>query len=295
MPPVRGSDHLPLMPIRIERHDSALGRWLLARWEPRRLAGLVDGLWYFEGCLTHLRERHFPTGRPDLIVHLGRVYGHVEGERVEPFPVACASGLLLGPDVIEAPPGWNAVLGIRLHSVGAFAVLGHSLEALTGITVDLEDLAGGEARRLIDRCSEAGTPEARLRAAAAWIEARARSGAAADHAVAWMARTIERHEGVVRIGELTERTGWSSTRLTETFRAQVGVTPKRFARIVRFRRALELVVGHEGPLSEVALDAGYYDQPHFNAEFREMSGFTPSAYRAAHRFPESPSLVEHAG
>lgn len=228
-------------------------------------------------------------------MHLGPVYAHVEADRIEPFPVACAAGLLLGPDVIEAPPGWSAVLGIRLHPVGAFAVLGHSLETLTGITVDLEDLVGGEARRLTDRCIEAGTPEERLRTAAAWIEAKARSGAAADDGVEWMARTIERRAGIVRIGELTERTGWSSTRLTETFRAQVGVTPKRFARIVRFRRALDLVVRHEGPLSEVALDAGYYDQPHFNAEFREMSGFTPSAYRAAHRFPESPSLVESPG
>lgn len=282
------------MSIRIERHDSSLGRWLIAHWEPPGLADLVDGLWYFEGSLTHLRERHFPTGRAELVVQLGPVYGHVEGDGVEPFPPACASGLLLGPDVIEAPSGWSAVLGIRLHPVGASVVLGHPLEALTGITVDLEDLAGAEARRLMDRCAEADTPERRLRTAAAWIEERARSAPAADAAVDWMARTIERRQGIVGIGDLTEQTGWSSTRLTETFRAHVGVTPKRFARIIRFRRALELVVSHEGPLSRVALEAGYYDQPHFNAEFREMSGFTPSGYRTAHRFPESPSLVEDA-
>jgi len=30
------------MPIRIERHDSPLGRWLLARWTPARLAGAVE-------------------------------------------------------------------------------------------------------------------------------------------------------------------------------------------------------------------------------------------------------------
>lgn len=283
------------MPIRIERHDSALGRWLIAHWEPPALADLIDGLWYFEGSLTHLRERHFPMGRAELVVQLGPAYGHVEDDGIEPFPPACVSGLLLGPDVIEAPPGWTSVLGIRLRPAGGFAVLGHPLEPLTGITVDLEDLAGGEARRLIDRCATAGTPEERLRAAAAWIEERARSGPAADAAVDWMARTIERREGDVGIGDLTEQTGWSSTRLTETFRAQVGVTPKRFARIMRFRRALDLVLAHEGPLSEVALEAGYYDQPHFNAEFRELSGFTPSGYRAAHRFPDSPSLVEDAG
>lgn len=281
------------MPIRIERHDSELGRWLLARWEPRRLAGLVEGLWYFEGSLTHLRERHFPTGRAEIIVHLGDLYRHVEGSGTEPFPLTCASGLLLGPDVIEAPPVWNAVVGIRLRPLGAFMVLGGPLEPLTGITVDLEDLVDGEARRLADRCANAPTPEARLRAAASWVEERARTGPPPDPAVAWMSGAIEARAGDVSIRALTERTGWSGTRMHEAFRAQVGVSPKRLARIHRFRRALGLVIDGAGLLSEVALESGYYDQSHFNGEFREMSGFTPSAYRAAHRFPESPSLAEH--
>lgn len=284
------------MTIRVERYDDpAFGRWLLARWEPRHLTDLVDGIWYFEGTLTHLRERHFPTGRAEVIVHLGPVYSHVEDDRTSPFPLTCASGLLVGPDLIEAPAGWSAVLGIRLHPLGAYTVLGHSLEALTGVTVDLEDLAGSEARRLVDVCGQASTPEGRVRAAAAWVGEQARSGPAYDPAVAWMAGAIERHAGVVSIGELIERTGWSVTRLTERFRDQVGVTPKRFARVLRFRHALELVIEGGARLSDIALRTGYYDQSHFNAEFREMSGFTPSGYRAARRFPESPSLAEHAG
>ena len=30
--------------IHVQRHDSALGRWLLARWPPPQLAGVVDHL-----------------------------------------------------------------------------------------------------------------------------------------------------------------------------------------------------------------------------------------------------------
>ena len=283
------------MPIRIQREDSALGRWLLARWEPRHLASAVEGLWYFEGTLTHLRERHFPTGRAEIVVHLGARYRHVvDGSRTEAFPLACAAGLLLGPDVIEAPPEPNAVLGIRLRPLGAFKVLGHPLASITGITVDLEDLAEGEARRLADRCADAPTPRARLRAAAAWLEDRLRAGPRVDPAVAWMSDVIEARDGSVSIRELTQRTGWSRTRMNEAFRAQAGVSPKRLARIHRFRRALDLVMQSDHTFAEVALEAGYYDQSHFNGEFREMSGFTPSAYRAAHRFPDSPSLAEHA-
>lgn len=139
----------------IEHHDSDLGRWTLVRWTPPGLEGVVDGLWYFEGTLTHLRERHFPMGRAEIIVHLGPLNRRVEPEETGTFPTVCMSGLLLGPEVIEAPPGPTAVLGIRLHPVGAYRILGHTLEPLTGITVDLQELADPDAPQLLDRCAAA--------------------------------------------------------------------------------------------------------------------------------------------
>lgn len=281
------------MSIRVEHHDSALGRWRLARWSPPELTGVVEGIWCFEGRLERLRERHFPDGRLELIVHLGTPYRLVEGASAERFPATCLSGLLLGPELIEAPPEPSTVLGVRLVPAGAFAVLGHPVHTLTGITVDLPDLLAGSARALADACAAAPTPETRVRAAAAWVHGRVRSGPSPDPAVAWMAREIERSHGAVSIGRLRDRTGWSKTRITTTFREQIGVPPKAFARIARFRRALDSVGRSEDPLSRIALDAGYYDQPHFNAEFRELSGFTPSEYRAGHRFPDSVNLAEH--
>jgi AraC-like DNA-binding protein len=47
-------------------------------------------------------------------------------------------------------------------------------------------------------------------------------------------------------------------------------------------------------LAGVALAAGYYDQPHMNAEFRELSGFSPREFLAARRYPESVSVAETA-
>jgi len=35
------------------------------------------------------------------------------------------------------------------------------------------------------------------------------------------------------------------------------------------------------PLADVALDAAFYDQPHMTAEFRELSGITPSEFLLA--------------
>ena len=46
-------------------------------------------------------------------------------------------------------------------------------------------------------------------------------------------------------------------------------------RVMRFSRALQQIHAASGTLSDVAADAGYYDQPHMNSEFKELSGFTP--------------------
>jgi AraC-like DNA-binding protein len=53
-----------------------------------------------------------------------------------------------------------------------------------------------------------------------------------------------------------------------------------------------LVSAGEGTLADVALAAGYYDQPHMNGEFRELSGFSPREFLATVRYPESVSVAE---
>lgn len=278
--------------IQIDRLDSPIGRWLLARSCPPALAEVVEGIWYFEGTLTCLRERHFPHGLLDLIVHLGPAYRSVQGANVEPFSRTCIAGLQLGPDVVEAPPCFVAVLGVRLKPIGAYRILGLPLSELTSLTVDLEDVAGAAARELAERCEAAANPEARLQAAAAWLEARTQAGHAADAAVCWAVHELDRRGGALPIATLRDRIGWSKTRFTAAFRQQTGVAPKTLARIYRFRNALGMLTRADRPLSEIAFAAGYYDQPHFNAEFRELAGFTPVEYRTLARFPDSTSVAE---
>ncbi|MGH7469443.1 MAG: helix-turn-helix domain-containing protein [Longimicrobiales bacterium] len=279
------------MPIQLEHHDSALGRWQFARWCPPQLAGVVDSLWYFEGALANTRERIFPDGRIELIVHLGPVYRQVDGTRVEPFTTCCISGLLLRSNLIEAPPEPCAVLGMRLHPAGAFALLRQPLHELAGITVDLNDLVGAASRELAECCATAVTPQQRMYVAARWIASRM-AHQSADPAVAWTARQIELHAGAISIAQLRQHVGWSKTRFTATFKHQIGVTPKILARIIRFRRVLEQVHRADASLAQIALNAGYFDQAHFNAEFRELSGFTPSAFLAARRYPGTVSIAE---
>ena len=72
--------------------------------------------------------------------------------------------------------------------------------------------------------------------------------------------------------------GVSERHLRRAFHEAVGVSPKAFAKIMRFRHALR--VAHddlEASWTSIAAAAGYYDQAHLIAEFREIAGVTRRA------------------
>src|SRR4030095_12288593 len=93
----------------------------------------------------------------------------------------------------------------------------------------------------------------------------------------------EQAHGALPVTALREEAGLSATRLAAAFRTHVGVTAKQYGRILRFRQLLAMLHRGSASLADGALAAGYYDQPHMNAEFRELSGFTPREFLAGDR------------
>ncbi|MFC4114235.1 helix-turn-helix domain-containing protein [Nonomuraea zeae] len=86
--------------------------------------------------------------------------------------------------------------------------------------------------------------------------------------------------GRVRVERLVAELGWSRKRRWSRFRAQVGLTPKRVARLIRFDHAAHrLVTGHGA--ASVAAESGYADQSHLHRDVMACSGMTPVAVAAS--------------
>ncbi|TGA90474.1 AraC family transcriptional regulator [Streptomyces palmae] len=170
-------------------------------------------------------------------------------------------------------------LQIRLEPVVAAAVVGGSTD-LSGMVLSLEDLWG----------QDAGRAEARLRAAASWDERFAiavdilgrrlgtRRPVDPEVAHAWRRTLADR--GRVRVDRLADEVGWSRKRLSARFRSQLGITPKRAARLVRFDHAAHLLAAGR-PAADAAAESGYVDQSHLHREVAAFTGLTPTAVAAA--------------
>lgn len=61
------------------------------------------------------------------------------------------------------------------------------------------------------------------------------------------------------------------------FRRMVGCTSKQFAYITRMKHFIFNKISNS-KLTEPALAAGFYDHSHFNREFKQFTGLTPSEF-----------------
>ncbi|MEV1021203.1 helix-turn-helix domain-containing protein [Streptomyces sp. NPDC050264] len=170
-------------------------------------------------------------------------------------------------------------LQIRLEPAVAAAMLGVSTE-LSGTVVELEDVWGRDAGRAEDRLRSAGSWDERFTIAVDLLHRRPGSRPPVDPEIAHSWRRTLTSQGRVRVDGLAHEVGWSRKRLSARFRSQLGITPKRAARLVRFDHAAHLLAaGH--PVAGVAAESGYVDQSHLHREVKAFAGLTPAAVAVA--------------
>jgi AraC-like DNA-binding protein len=175
------------------------------------------------------------------------------------------------------PRGQRAVTA-RLRLGAPEVVLGVPASALAGRIVALEDLWGDAAtQRLLDRLAGARDT---THAAAILESAIAERLASSDGRCSPAQLALDAAERLTdaRVNAVATDLGVSERHLRRVFRETIGVSPKTFAKLARFHRALRAARGdgHAGWAS-IAADAGYYDQAHLIAEFRAIAGVTPQA------------------
>ena len=110
--------------------------------------------------------------------------------------------------------------------------------------------------------------------------ARAHAAPLLPPAVEFAWRRLRDTNGAAPVANIAGELGCSRRHLTQRFSTELGLPPKALARVLRFQRAVGLLRAG-GELADVAYTCGYYDQPHFNRDFRALAGVTPSAFLRA--------------
>lgn len=175
-------------------------------------------------------------------------------------------------------------VGAMLQPGAAVPLFGVSAAELSGRHTRLEELWGAAAEDVRERLLELESPQAQLDYFE-WVLLQRVPRVRGLHPA--IAAALERLSVGSDVRGIVADSGYSHRHFIALFEGAVGLTPKRYARVLRFRSTLaRLATEPRVTLAELALAAGYADQAHFNRDFREMAGISPTEYRArAPRFP----------
>jgi AraC-like DNA-binding protein len=244
-----------------------------------RLRGLAHDYWgYAERTAGTLRRRELPSADIIFIVNLGAPL-LVAQPRSAPRVIPTGGGFIAGLHetyALTETAGSQSGVELRLSPLGAYRLLGQSMDALVNRSVPLDQICGAWAVELTERLQAAPTWGDRFAALDAALGARLADARASSPEVAWAWRQLVRSGGRVPIATLSEELGWSPKRLIACFREQVGLSPKQVARLLRFQRVTNLIAATETPdWGALAQQCGYYDQSHLIQEFQRFAGDTP--------------------
>jgi AraC-like DNA-binding protein len=98
-----------------------------------------------------------------------------------------------------------------------------------------------------------------------------------DQLIATAVDNIYSKKGIVGIRALAQSLYISNDAFEKRFRKIVGSSPKQFSSIVRITSIIKQKKQGTS-LTDMAFDAGYFDQAHFNKDFKLFTGQTPTDF-----------------
>ena len=222
-------------------------------------------------------EKILPSSGTSLWVNLNRDEFRSFGwdGRVNRVPGAMLAGPASRACVIEFERG-RAHISVDFTLGAAVCFVPQPLGQTADEFVPLADIWGRPGAWMRERMLEAPTPQDALAVMEDVLLGQLTGPLAPDPAVTAAADALS---SGVPVGEVAATLGLLPRTLRRRFTAQVGLTPKRFARVQRLQR----VVGDLGDRAhadwaDLAARHGYADQPHLADEFRQLVDVTPTEY-----------------
>jgi AraC-like DNA-binding protein len=254
----------------------AESRMILSRHPCARLSAAIESIWHYESSDTevHGRERVLPDGRFQVALNLsGRA--------------AAVSGLRSHHVVIDTAR-LSHVMGVVFRPAGARAFFEEPALDFYNRSVPLALVWGPKANHLVDRLrSEPSAPRrlAILEASLVEISSRRDSRRLTVHpAVTYALREFRNSPHIKTVSEVSREIGWSRRWFCQAFGEAVGMTPKRYCRLLRFQKVVrQIAAGRRVAWADLATSAGFVDQAHLAHEFRAFSGLSPERFLAAER------------
>jgi AraC-like DNA-binding protein len=215
----------------------------------------------------------FADGMPGLVFHLSE--GHLSARSHGRLAPAFLYGQTLSPIELQTE-GRTHLMFVMLQPHALGSLFGIRADELTDSCTGLHGLPHPAARDLSRRLPESGTLHCQTEQIGRWLHLQAHSRPAADAATSYAIEQLAASEGRASIRDIRRRVQLTERSLERRFAQHVGVSPRMFARICRFRAAYrQLRHRGFGELTALAYDLDFADQSHLIRTIRQFTGMSP--------------------
>ena len=264
---------------RVTRHTSALGRWELATAPPaERLRPFArEYVGWSEHVGPPLCRRELPTEEAPLIINFGAPF-HLFAPGDSRRHVDLASFVTGAYDTYQLVESDGASSGVQVNFtlLGIRLLVGRPIEDMKNRAFAPEEIFGEFARELTHRLYDATSWDERFECLDHALTMRMRDPLDVPAGVRCAWHRLVTSRGRSSIASIVQEVGWSQRHFIAQFKHEIGVSPKVFARMLRFGRVVRAIrAGQTVDLAALAVASGYYDQSHLHRDVREFAGTTP--------------------
>ncbi|MBW8880361.1 MAG: AraC family transcriptional regulator [Asticcacaulis sp.] len=244
------------------------------------LSRYVSHLYCPAGPMPYREDRIMPAPFADLKVNFGGAFPARRAgtdETVGGHKLGWCMGVWEEYHSVTWPDDPDFI-GVSFRPGGAYAVLGVEASELSNEIVALDDVLGRIVGELRERLYEAPNVAARFALMDQVLTGLIRRRPDVER-IAPALKVLDDSHGLAPVANLGDLADISQKHMISLFNRIIGVSPKKLARLYRMQHLLRAVDG-PNPVTwtTVAQDYLFFDQAHFNKDFKRFTGYAPTEY-----------------
>lgn len=248
------------------------------------LKDYVKHFWVLEGQASAKKpyvHNYFADTCPELLFYYKGSFHEFDARHQAPIKTGVAGQSQKNRKLISTSN--FGVFGVYLYPHTIAALFGIQAADVKDQMVDLKAILGRDADELEEKMMLARDHAARLSAISTYLEKKIQPILPAVHPMIASMQQIKNTNGIITLQELASHFSLSTRQFERNFLNISGLTPKVFARIIRFQTALKKL-NHPGKsMTSIAYEADYYDQAHFIRDFKSFAGLKPKEFVKYHQ------------
>jgi AraC-like DNA-binding protein len=240
------------------------------------LSNLIQNYWIGEFENKSGEEfTHIATAQStsQILIYLDGEFGQANGKS---FTIGFHGQTIL-PNQHSALSSKAKILGIQLTPWAIPILFSMPAYELTNKSLEVADIIGCCSTELKEIVFSAKTDKDRTDNISSFFTKRLSDKFDKYRRFEYIVKHIHKLKGFVEIDELINISCLSSRQFERKFKETVGFSAQTFIRIIRFENAIREFSPHK-KITDLALECGYFDQAHFNRDFKLFTGLSPRQY-----------------